>query len=324
MEETTVAVPWDSLPQELVENIGRFPNSRIDVLRFRSVCMSWRQYSKPLPSYNNTSSLFNFPHPTQNGGRFTVYESTIYYIEPARDVPNQRGCLVEEAPYRAAQTFSPVTDFKIKPPPLRMKLNMLKFRVRELCKVYRFNTSSIQKLVILSRSNPPNCNNLALMTICYGGLLLLNSGDMNWIAIGHEYLKGDVITYRGKFYAVNGEGKVVAVDPFSSKLEVVDIAPPPIDRPRYDPAAPPKRLVQSGGGLVLLDVFWDRIYELNEDKHLWLNKTSVTDNRRFFVSLDYTFCASLDCSFAAGIDEAKYRSVIASQDFKNKSWDVNS
>lgn len=48
MEST---VQWRDLPEELLGMIAQCLNSRVDVLRFRSVCMSWRRVPLSLMQY---------------------------------------------------------------------------------------------------------------------------------------------------------------------------------------------------------------------------------------------------------------------------------
>ncbi|XP_019242788.1 PREDICTED: putative F-box protein At5g60060 [Nicotiana attenuata] len=47
-------IPWSDLPKELVERIGKFLDTHIDVLRLRAVCSTWRS---SLPPFKNSPSL---------------------------------------------------------------------------------------------------------------------------------------------------------------------------------------------------------------------------------------------------------------------------
>lgn len=93
----------------------------------------------------------------------------------------------------------------------------------------------------------PNCFDYALLTIHVSGkLAMFKSGDKKWTIVEDSpYPYDDVIVFDGHFYAVDGTGKTVAVDPFDS---VTLVAPPVFGGDK-------KCLVESMGELLLVDVY---------------------------------------------------------------------
>uniref|UniRef100_A0A803MYL1 F-box domain-containing protein n=1 Tax=Chenopodium quinoa TaxID=63459 RepID=A0A803MYL1_CHEQI len=56
----TISNTWEDLPNEILEIIAKYLQSRIDVFRFRAVSTSWRS-AIPLPNYRK--SLITLPQP---------------------------------------------------------------------------------------------------------------------------------------------------------------------------------------------------------------------------------------------------------------------
>ena len=77
-------VEWSDLPKELLPTIGKSLDTRIDIVRFRSVCNSWRS---SIPSNNSPGFPLKFPNPylptsaTQAQAPAYLCESTIYRIQ---------------------------------------------------------------------------------------------------------------------------------------------------------------------------------------------------------------------------------------------------
>ena len=54
-------VDWSALPMELLPLIGKTVQARIDVVRFRSVCASWRSFIPPLREISPLPLPFPYP-----------------------------------------------------------------------------------------------------------------------------------------------------------------------------------------------------------------------------------------------------------------------
>ncbi|CAI8608965.1 unnamed protein product [Vicia faba] len=75
-------VDWSQLPTELWPKIGKYLDNHIDVLRFRSVCESFRS-SLPNSLPNSPSFPLQIPHPIHISLNTNLSQSTIYLIEPS-------------------------------------------------------------------------------------------------------------------------------------------------------------------------------------------------------------------------------------------------
>ena len=70
---------WADLPKELLEIIGKCFDSRIDVVRFRSVCSSWR--SSVSCSFDTEIQRFSLKLPQPMNVNAVLVQSTICKME---------------------------------------------------------------------------------------------------------------------------------------------------------------------------------------------------------------------------------------------------
>ena len=133
------SIQWADLPKELLEMIGKRLDSRVDTLRFRAVCTSWRS-SVSLPSSDQETPplILNLPDPISYAPLFI--QTTICRMDSARKDPNSssssKSWLVKvgESNYGKLKLFNPLTNQEIKYSPIA--LNLLEFKFVELSKAF--------------------------------------------------------------------------------------------------------------------------------------------------------------------------------------------
>ncbi|KAG5575271.1 hypothetical protein H5410_055405 [Solanum commersonii] len=124
--------PWYDLPIELVERISKFVNSHIDILRIRAVCSSWR--SAFSPNFKTPKSQFPFKLPSTS--HCYLIECTVYVFQLPH--PPHTGWLVKilKTLDGTFMILNPLTKRGIKFVFDDKRLNLLDFRVSQVCKSY--------------------------------------------------------------------------------------------------------------------------------------------------------------------------------------------
>ncbi|XP_015889789.4 putative F-box protein At1g65770 [Ziziphus jujuba] len=267
-------VNWAELPKEMCASIGKHLDNGIDVLRFRSVCKSWRS---SIPPVQNTVPLplpLEFPGPRA----FTTVrlsQPKIYHLQPplqdyqtptSNPSPSQ-GWLVklEESLFSGKmRSLDPISNCQIHdfPPASAKALNLLDFRVAELIRSYAlefffhvgFDFVFAVKVAVLSH-NSWSTNNFAQCAIMYVGLLgFWKLGETKWSFIdGEKFFYHDVVSYNGKFYAIDKLGSAYWIDP---SLNAIQFSPPLPDLDGLNRKQ--KHLIESCGDLYLVDRFLDK------------------------------------------------------------------
>ncbi|XP_031250437.1 F-box/kelch-repeat protein At1g64840-like [Pistacia vera] len=241
---------WSTLPEELLFSIVKLLPTRIDILRWRAVCRSFRatiphppiQY--PFPHSILTSNDFlKGPNPKENDV-FTLMVSTVYAIEPLNKVSNIQGeetpqtwvVRVQEPNPGRVVIIDPISGSKCKDlsDQLPKSLNLLDYRVTEITKSYILVSTGGKLIVtklIFSSFLDENDVEFAVMTRdnCTKELGIWRNVDKKWSKIDMElgflgFLEfvEDVIYYNRKFYAVLSKGRTVTVD--SKSLVVTRVA----------------------------------------------------------------------------------------------------
>lgn len=263
-------VPWSDLPKELWAAIGRRLDFHMDVLRFRSVCSTWR-FLLP-PSFPSATRLPLSVPPLSDS--ISIFQSTIYRLHPSLDDPSSssssspgwlvkiahQSVLEESDPKSESgltmQLLNPLTDcqIKFKSGTFPNLLNLLNFRVTEVCKEYKLRHAAgnpvleVQKVLLSPNSPWTNVEEIIIVAIWLGKLRIWKYGSESWTEIGGEGLPrfDDIIHYKGQFYAVDEWGTVSWID---SAMRVVQFSPPMIgggDR---------KHLVEFNGDLYVVDQY---------------------------------------------------------------------
>ncbi|KAF7142959.1 hypothetical protein RHSIM_Rhsim05G0073700 [Rhododendron simsii] len=112
-EETTQEQQqWSLLPREILITIAKCLNkttataARVDTLRLRSVCKSWRS---SIPTFKQQQETLHFPlslpfpispNPNHNlRGRFSLAQSSIYFLQPAPSSPSSSSSKSSSLPW---------------------------------------------------------------------------------------------------------------------------------------------------------------------------------------------------------------------------------
>ncbi|XP_048233698.1 F-box protein SKIP23 isoform X1 [Ricinus communis] len=259
---------WTNLPKDLLEQISKCFDTSIDILRFRSVCSSWR--SSVSPKRRRLSGTFRIlPNDGISCTSFGFYltRRTIFLI----GVPNSHnqtdpdGWLVkiEEGIPERKHLLNPLSRYRLNslPNDFPRVFDLFNFRVFELGQEYvlhhvNYKSSSpsfsdagnlYMEKVVMIWLNYENENDFVLLTIHVSGkLAMFKSGDRRWTIIQDMPSPyDDVIVYKGNFYAVDNTGRTVIV---RLNTELGLIANPVFGGDK-------KYLVESLGDLLLVDMY---------------------------------------------------------------------
>ncbi|KAJ0693020.1 putative F-box domain-containing protein [Helianthus annuus] len=232
-----MAADWSQLPRELLDLISTHLISETDLLRFRSVCTTWRSSINPF-----TSRFPILPNAGISDTTWGFYLSkrTIFRVGLPDPDPAQTHIpwliKVERDNPQKTHLMNPLTGSEFIPllPGFPRSLNLLNFRVSELGQEYalqyisyRPNANSIGDSVTLYMEKVAFCNvgvdGFVLLTIHVSGkLALLRKGERVWNIINdlpEPY--DDVLYHNGEFFAVDSTGRTVVVDWEKSVLNVV-------------------------------------------------------------------------------------------------------
>ncbi|KAK7271575.1 hypothetical protein RJT34_27597 [Clitoria ternatea] len=203
---------WSELPKELLHLIAQRLESPLYLLRFRSVCSSWRASSSPSPINNN-----HFPIPTHHSishtnTTFSLSHSTLLLITP----PNNPPWLIKTSHHTL---YHPLSRSPLKPHPFLLDL----YHLPALDLAHEFllaDTSPpdslyMEKLVFLPLPlhHHPERRRFVFLTIHVSGkLAFFTSGDSSWTIIPDMPTPfDDVCAFKGNLYAVDHTGRTVAV-----------------------------------------------------------------------------------------------------------------
>ncbi|KAM4129012.1 hypothetical protein ACJW30_02G212400 [Castanea mollissima] len=269
-------VEWSELPKELLPTIGKKLDTRIDIVRFRSVCSTWRS-SIPLFRSNSPRFPLIFPSPLRTPAY--LCQSTIYRLQslnPSSTSSNKAWLIKVEQDSNSGgkfRLFDPISNRRTRYP--NKTLNLFDFRLVELTKAYTLryqvkassiSTNEIEqvlsvcdisifgvnKVVMFPDSPWTNVNASAAFAIFNDGKLgFAKSGDEELILVDrNSFDYDDIIVYKGQFYVINSLGIVSWID--HSSLKLVQFLPPLCG------LGSQKHLVESCGALYVVDRYLDR------------------------------------------------------------------
>ncbi|XP_057494840.1 F-box protein SKIP23-like [Actinidia eriantha] len=266
---------WHQLPRELIALISKHLGTDIDVLRFRSVCSSWRSSVAPNPH----PTPFRLPILPNEGTSdtswgFYLSKRTIFQLglpEPYRQTPPfSDGWLIkiaQDVPHRT-RLLNPLFRSHTKPLPesFPRRVDLLNYRISELGHEYILQyinygpfANSIReagklymmkKVALCSRAcSVSGMDSFVLLTIHVSGkLAMFTFWDRKWTIIDDlPSPYDDVILFDGQFYAVDNTGRTVVVNVDSSSI-VNLVANSVFDGDK-------KGLVESCGELLLVDAY---------------------------------------------------------------------
>ncbi|XP_030535887.1 F-box protein At2g26160-like [Rhodamnia argentea] len=253
--EGTTKRPWSDLPPELLSIIGTRLHTRMDVLRFRSICSSFRSSITP-PRRDASGFPFQILH-SQRSALF-LSESTVYALETVDEAASSHARWLvnleesELGDIRILSLFSRrrITSLPRELPPV---LDCLQFRIVEICREYTLEYGGrtgggMQKVVV-----HPDCvwtdqdQCLVYFIDVERQLCCWKCGDENWSHLGRGY--DDIVVYQGKVCAVDRFGSVCWVD---SSFTLQRFSPS-IDGGCRCRRGHTKRLVVSSGDLYVVD-----------------------------------------------------------------------
>ncbi|KAF5453845.1 hypothetical protein F2P56_023563 [Juglans regia] len=315
-------VDWSDLPKELLPCIGKSLKSSSEVLRFRSVCASWRS---SIPSFREISPSLPlpFPSPIGQGGEAFVSLTTFYRLELAHENPNpSKGWLirVEESEPGKLRFLNPLSGRPISAPKV---INLLDFRVLEVSKAYKVvkypsgkSFTAVNKVVLFPNSAWTRAEDCVVFVIYLDGKLgYAKYGDERWTLVDKQYSHyDDIIVYKGQFYVIDRLGTVSWID---SSLKLIQFSPPLCG------LGCQKYLVESCGELYVLDRYFDgepsprryrdenifanllgsnvyprtidfKVYKLDQEWGTWVLVKNLGDT--MFILVD-------DCSFSVSARE---------------------
>ncbi|XP_076944448.1 F-box protein SKIP23-like [Bidens hawaiensis] len=283
---------WSQLPRELLDLISTHLLSETDLLRFRSVCTSWRSSVQPfnsrfpiLPNAGISDTTWGFYLSKRTIFRLSLPDHphnthTPWLIKVERDNPQKTHLM---NPLTGSEFITPLPDFP-------RSLNFLKFRLQELGQEYalqyisyRPNANSIGDSVTLYMEKVAFCGlgayGFVLLTIHVSGkLAVLRNGERKWTIINDlPSPYDDVVYFRGEFYAVDSTGRTVVVDVENASVKVVA---------RSVFGGDKKFLVESDGELFMVDKYLsvgpdnemdydDENYEFYEDFDCFMSERTV-------------------------------------------------
>ena len=322
-------VDWSQLPVELWPKIGKYLDKHIDVLRFRSVCESFR--SSIPPSHPNSPSFpLQIPHPINISVNNHLNQSTIYLIEPTDASSNSslaplapssasKGWLikVEESKNQPLNLLSPIADRKLSYPlssnnTSPMLWNLLDYRVIELCKSYKIEkitrfSSHVNKVAFYPNSPWSSVQDCVSCCIFQQGKLgVIKHGDEEWKLVDeNNFYYDDVIVFKGQFYVTDKWGTISWID--ISSLKLIQFSPPLCGFGNK------KHLVESCGNLYVVDRYYKgenvrrnyvgrhhgrypvvecfKVYKLDEEWGKWVDVKNLKD-RAFILSPSCNFSVS--------------------------------
>jgi hypothetical protein len=316
MDET---VDWSQLPIELWPKIGKYLDNHIDVLRFRSVCESFRS-SIPQSLPNSPSFPLLIPHPINISLNNNLNQSTVYLIQPTDATSSPKGWLikVEESKNQPSHLLSPVSDRKLSYPLSSnntsvMLWNLMNYRVIELCKSYTIEKttrleSTVSKVVFYPNSPWTSVEDCVSCCVFQEGKLgFMKHGDKQWKLVDDKnFYYDDVIVFKGQFYVTDKWGTISWIDVCSLKL--IQFSPPLCGFGNK------KHLVESCGSLYVVDRYYEsnegirrnyvgrrrdreavvecfKVYKLDEEWGKWVDVKNLKD-RAFILSKSCNFSVS--------------------------------
>ncbi|KAL4303576.1 hypothetical protein GQ457_10G024880 [Hibiscus cannabinus] len=301
---------WSQLPPELLLLIGKRLEVRFDVLRFRSVCSSWRSSVSPkvdhflLPTYLPSGYRYY-----GDDYRIRISRNTCYLIRLSDcDRSQAPTCwlvkISDGADRLKMQLLDPFSDYNAKSLPENFPkvLDLANFQVFELDHAYigHFKAERVHPLASIDRDywtkvvwlqSCTDDNDLIILT-SFWCLAAMRSGDEEWTLL--ENVKGvdDIISFNGKFYVAEREGRTIVID---QSLNISFLGCVGSGRRRGR-----KYLVRSVDDLLAVEMLHDtyqedpitlcdqklagfKVFKMNEEEHKWEEMESLRD-RIVFLS----------------------------------------
>ncbi|XP_022762990.1 F-box protein SKIP23-like [Durio zibethinus] len=312
---------WSGLQPELLALIAKRLETRFDVLRFRSVCSSWRS-SFPPKLYPLPKCL---PSKTRGGCEISICDITrntffLVRLSGSGTHNNQAapGCwlvkIKDGAHFVNMRLLNPLTDSELRPLPLKFPkvLDLANFQVIELGHEYigRYGVVIYRPFEELSRHyrekvafirSGINSDYVVMLALfrysvqCLGFLRSEEKECNQWTLLENVDGVQDIVSFNGKFYAIEQKGRTIIVD-ISLNVSSLEPVGSPTSR---------KFLVQSGDNLLAVEMLFltssysdaeslpnfgisvghkvvgFRIFRMNEEEQKWDEMESLGDQILF-------------------------------------------
>ncbi|KAI8536908.1 hypothetical protein RHMOL_Rhmol10G0293300 [Rhododendron molle] len=329
---------WSELPPELLASIGKRLPTRIDVLRFRSVCSSWRSslpfgtWPPPLPLTVPFPIEPHFsPHPRCH---CSVAEATVYRLQPVHnpsDSPPKAWIIKvsENLPKGKMRLLNPLSMDIITPLPQNFptRIDLSQFRISEICRscslglTYDFDNPDYINQFSMAQKHQGMVNSVqkavffddltAVVIHIYSDVAVLRLGEERWTQlVRHRGNYRDLIKFKGKVYAVNHWGESLMID---SSLNMREFSS--FDSPFNLPMGNEKHLLESCGELWLLDRGWrglsgnvwyyqhkHTMLKKVQKEEIWFKAYKLNEEEHKWVEVpdlgDRILFAGRDCSFS--------------------------
>jgi len=330
------AVDWSKLPKDLLNLISQRIYDEVDLIRFQSVCSTWRSSSVPNHHHHDHILPFKFPllkfpflsdpndidtiNSSNNTSFCYLSKQNLFLIQPPQQQQEQpilRPWLIRVGQNTHGQTkyFHPVIrncsfDF-------HSVLDYNKLSVLHLGSTFFILDFDFKLNRQLFNRHDYMYPTKVVAVTCHGKKplivgtlaspphpLLMKCGNENWKVIPDMSMNfGDICTFKGRPYAVDKIGKTIMIGPDSS---VQLVAEPLVGGGNM------KFLVESEGDLLLADVYdclcidlndpdlndpvRIDLFKLNEKEKKWVKLTSL-GHRVLFLGL------GLVCSFSVSASD---------------------
>ncbi|KAF8053055.1 hypothetical protein N665_1469s0006 [Sinapis alba] len=230
---------WSLLPEELLRIISSKVEDCFDFIHARSVCRQWRSIF-PFPSWilRTTYSLPSFDKfPRRGRGGFCTLEKFPLYLfrvrasdtlpsqffvggigpDKSEELPSPIQCSVKMKIQGSNPALLNIADCQIIP--LGYMCRMVGYDPNSLATSYRG--------VAILPLDKEKGEFIVLIGYAHH-ILALRSTKMSWMRLDNTSRADcrDIVTFRGKFYAVFINGDVFAIDPYT--LETTPLRPPEI------------------------------------------------------------------------------------------------
>ncbi|CAN0914067.1 F-box protein SKIP23 [Linum grandiflorum] len=323
---------WSTgIPGDLLDRIVNLIDDEIDLLRFRSICTSWRSSALrtdrrhrgrlTATTIQALPDLYGSPSLMPTAAELDIHERTIYLINDTLDL---RGWLVQvtdrECNPHGKRLLHPIQGYPFRSDPRGENttspnaFDVRKYRVKRLYQLYVLRRRCGSKQYIKTAMKWSSSQEaFVLLAIDEDGpsggrLVKFESQHQNWMVLDHNFCYQDVIAHKGKLLAVDSNKRCVMVGEDGELIVVANGARPKwfggedICPQRYRSK---KTLVESkeDGELLLVDMqplFPDRpsrptfkVYKLNEEEKKWVDVGSSLGDDVLFIGDRSAFAASL-------------------------------
>ncbi|RYQ95756.1 hypothetical protein Ahy_B08g091105 isoform B [Arachis hypogaea] len=314
---------WSELPKELLRLISELIDSPFYLLRFRSVCSSWRSSSSPLPTHLPLK-FPTFPSATAaTPSIFSLSKRTLFLINPPHQTPHRSWLIkIGQDTHGHTLLFHPLSRFPIKSNSnSNLILNLIdlpvfdiehEFILADTCPT-SLNALYMEKVVFSWLGSRKD--GFALLTIHISGrLALFRSGHPDWTIIPDMLTPyDDVCVHKGSLFAVDSTGRTVIVG--------LDLSLTPVADPVF--GGDKKFLVACEGELFLVDKYLssdylcelggfddddeDEIYELGCERAVRFEVYRLEEMERRWVEVgslgDRVLFLGDDCAFSASASD---------------------